>query len=94
MTNWTVDVPPRLYEEFARLTPGGRRVVHKVLDQLAQDPRDPRSSTEPIVGAELRRITTTPAPDTGDRITVLYRVQEPPGSGGGTVSVIFILSGP
>jgi hypothetical protein len=48
-----------------------------VLDRLAVDPRDPSSSTEPITGAELRRIDTEPAADTGDRITLLYRVQAP-----------------
>lgn len=95
MTDWQVLVPPRLYEEFAALSPGGRRVVHDVLDQLATEPRDPRSSTEPIHGAELRRIMTAPAPDTGDRITVLYRVTDPENAAEtGTVSVLFILAGP
>ncbi|MGW2793619.1 hypothetical protein ACWC9H_27320 [Streptomyces sp. NPDC001251] len=94
MTHWNVLVPPRLYEEFARLSPGGRRVVHDVLDRLAIDPRDPASSTEPIAGAELRRIDTAPAPDTGDRITVLYRVEDPDGEEPGTVSVIFVVHGP
>ncbi|MFF3404327.1 hypothetical protein ACFYW6_38595 [Streptomyces sp. NPDC002659] len=62
MTKWNVLVPPRLYEEFAHLSAGGGRVVHEVLNQLAYEPRDPASSTEPIAGVELRRITTAPAP--------------------------------
>ncbi|MHC3394687.1 hypothetical protein ACLQ2E_35300 [Streptomyces lavendulocolor] len=94
MTRWTVEVPPRLYEEVAHLSPGGRRAVHDVLDALAVDPRDPASSTEPIAGAELRRIDTDPAKDTGDRITVLYRVHRPEGDQPGRVEVIFILAGP
>ncbi|NWF30886.1 hypothetical protein HW130_32360 [Streptomyces sp. PKU-EA00015] len=94
MTNWTVVVPPRLYEEFAHLSAAGRRVVHDTLEGLAEDPRDPASSTEPIAGAELRRITTRPTPDTGDRITLLYRVHPPEQDEPGRVEVIFILSGP
>lgn len=95
MTDWLVEVPARLYEEFAHLSPGGRRVVHDVLEQLATDPRDPHSSTEPIQGAELRRIMTAPAPDTGDRITVLYRVTDPDQPGDtGRVTVLYVLSGP
>lgn len=94
MTHWSVDVPPPLYEEFARLSPGDRKAVHDVLDQLAADPRDPASSTEPITGAELRRIDTAPASDTGERITLLYRVQDPEGDEPGRVSVIFLLFGP
>ncbi|MFF7176817.1 hypothetical protein [Streptomyces pseudovenezuelae] len=95
MTEWNVEVPERLFAEFAHLSPGGRRAVHKVLEQLATDPRDPASSTEPIKGAELRRILTEPAPDTGDRITVLYRVTDPEGPDlPGRVSVLFIVSGP
>lgn len=69
--------------------------MHKVLEQLATDPRNPASSTEPITGAELRRILTDPAPDTGDRITLLYRVTEPEDAGQpGIVSVLYIVSGP
>lgn len=95
MTDWQVEVPERLYPEVAHLSPGGRRAVHDVLDQLAVDPRDPHSSTEPIQGAELRRIMTAPATDTGDRITVLYRVVAPEGPDQpGRVIVVFILSGP
>lgn len=95
MTDWQVDVPERLFEEFAHLSPGGRRVVHDLLDQLAADPRDPASSTEPIQGAELRRILTDPAPDTGDRITVLYRVTDPEGPDQpGRISILYIVSGP
>ncbi|MGW1767171.1 hypothetical protein ACWCQL_24270 [Streptomyces sp. NPDC002073] len=94
MTNWTVEVPPRLYEEVAHLSPGGRRALHDLLDRLTVDPRDPASSTEPIAGAELRRIDTAPATDTGDRITLLYRVHAPEGDQPGRVEAIFILSGP
>ncbi|WP_438297878.1 type II toxin-antitoxin system RelE family toxin [Streptomyces sp. HUAS TT7] len=94
MTNWTVVVPPRLYEEFAQISPGGRRAVHDVLDQLAADPRPPSSTTEPITSAELRRIDTAPAADTGDRITLLYRVEDPEGDEPGLVSVIYVLHGP
>ncbi|MFD8146118.1 hypothetical protein [Streptomyces sp. NPDC059708] len=95
MTLWTIDVPPRLYEEVAHLSPGGRRALHDLLDSLAVDPRDPASSTEPITAAELRRIDTAPAPDTGDRTTLLYRVHAPEaGQAAGRVEVIFILTGP
>ncbi|MFE9484521.1 hypothetical protein ACFYNM_38815 [Streptomyces spororaveus] len=94
MTHWTVEVPPRLYEEIAHLSAGGRRAVHDLLDTLAADPRDPASSTEPITGAELRRIDTAPAKDSGDRITLLYRVHAPEADQPGRVEVIFILSGP
>ncbi|MER7049905.1 hypothetical protein [Streptomyces jumonjinensis] len=94
MTRWTVEVPTRLYEEFARLSSGGRRAVHDVLDRLAVEPRDPTSSTEPIEGAELRRIDTEPAKDTGDRITLLYRVHPPREDSPGRVEVIFLLFGP
>ncbi|MER6603812.1 MULTISPECIES: hypothetical protein [Streptomyces] len=94
MSRWSVEVPPRLYEEVARLSPGGRRAVHDVLDRLAVEPRDPASSTEPIAGAELRRIDTDPAKDTGDRITLLYRVHPPEDDAPGRVEAIFILSGP
>ncbi|KOV17255.1 hypothetical protein ADK91_02875 [Streptomyces sp. XY511] len=94
MTPWTVEVPPRLYEEVAHLSPGGRRAVHDLLDSLAVDPRDPASSTEPIAGAELRRIDTAPVKDAGgDRITLLYRVHGPESGRAGCVEVIFILSG-
>jgi hypothetical protein len=65
------------------------------LTALAIDPRDPHSTTEPIQGAELRRIMTQPAPDTGDRITVLYRVTDPEGPDSpGRVTVLFVISGP
>ncbi|MDL5205361.1 hypothetical protein [Streptomyces sp. ALI-76-A] len=95
MTDWSVEVPPRLYEEFAHLSAGARRAVHDVLDQLAVDPRDPHSSVEPVRGAELRRIMTQPSPDTGNRISVLYRVHEPLETGEpGRVEVVWILSGP
>lgn len=95
MTDWSIEVPPRLYEEFAHLSPGGRRAVHDVLTRLAADPRDPLSSTEPVAGAELRRIMTEPAADTGDRITLLYRVSDPDGPDHpGTVSIIYVISGP
>ncbi|WP_274565111.1 hypothetical protein [Streptomyces spiramyceticus] len=65
-----------------------------MLDRLTVEPRDPTSSTEPITGAELRRIDTEAAKDTGDRITILYRVHSPEGDDPGRVEVIFLLSGP
>ncbi|WP_329151216.1 hypothetical protein OG275_38265 (plasmid) [Streptomyces niveus] len=95
MTRWNVEVPPRLYEEVAHLSAGGRRAVHDVLDRLAVEPRDPASSTEPIEGAELRRIDTEPAKDSGDRITLLYRVHPAQENDGpGRVEIIYLLSGP
>ncbi len=95
MTHWNIQIPERLYEEFAHLSPGGRRVLHDVLDRLAADPRDPASTTEPITGAELRRIDSESAADTGDRITLLYRVQDPDSDQQpGTITVIFVLHGP
>ncbi|MFE9406815.1 hypothetical protein ACFYNY_34470 [Streptomyces sp. NPDC006530] len=94
VTHWNVQVPSRLYEEFAHLSPGGRRAVHDVLDRLAVDPREPASTTEPVTGAELRRIDTAPAADTGDRITILYRVQDPDSGQPGTVTLIYVLHGP
>ncbi|MFD9850505.1 hypothetical protein [Streptomyces parvus] len=94
MSDWAVKVPPRLYEEFAQLSGSGRRVVHEVLAQLARDPRDPDTSTEPITGAELRRITTRPTADTGDRITLLYRVHADDPAQPGHVEIIYLISGP
>lgn len=48
-----------------------------------------------VCGAQLRRITTAAAADTGDRITLLYRVHPPEeGESTGRVEVIFILAGP
>lgn len=94
MTQWQVEVPPRLYEEFAHLTGPGRKAVHQLLDQLAVDPRGPHSSREPVAGAELRQIATPPTTDTGDRIAILYRVHEPAPGSAGRVEIIFIMSGP
>lgn len=95
MSRWTVVVPPRLYEEFAHLSGAGRKAVHDALDQLAEDPRNPSTSREPIEGAELRQISTEPTTDTGDRIAVLYRIHSPTAPGQpGTVEVIWLLSGP
>lgn len=95
MSRWTVLVPPRLYEEFAHLSSAGRKAVHDVLALLAEDPRNPATSREPIEGAELRQISTEPTADTGDRITVLYRVHSPTTPDEpGQVEVIFVLSGP
>ncbi|MEU1121816.1 MULTISPECIES: hypothetical protein [unclassified Streptomyces] len=92
---WQIEVPPRLYDEFAHLSGPGRRAVHDVLDQLAADPRNPQSSREPLAGAELRQISTAPTSDTADRITVLYRVHAPAEPDEpGRVEVIWILSGP
>ncbi|MGW1674571.1 hypothetical protein [Streptomyces sp. NPDC002324] len=95
MTLWNVVVPPRLYEEFAHLSPAGRKAVHDILVTLAADPRDPASSREPIEGAELRQISTRPTTDTGDQIAVLYRVHDPADAGEpGTVELIYVISGP
>ncbi|MGW1666195.1 hypothetical protein [Streptomyces microflavus] len=93
MSDWSVEVPERLYEEFARLSGPGRRAVHEALAQLARDPRDPQSSAEPITGAELRRITTRPTADTGDRITLLYRVHTDDAQPG-RIEIIYVISGP
>ncbi|MEU5959230.1 hypothetical protein [Streptomyces sp. NPDC047525] len=94
MTLWNVEVGPQLYDEFAHLSGPGRRAVHDVLDWLALDPRNPSSSREPIAGAELRQISTAPTADTGDRITILYRIHPPAGDEPGRVEVIFVMSGP
>ncbi|MEU8528138.1 MULTISPECIES: hypothetical protein [Streptomyces] len=94
MTHWIVQVPRRLYPEFAHLSPGGRRAVHDALARLAEDPRDAASTAEPVKGAELRRFVSEPATDTGDRITLLYRVHEPKGRTPGRVEIIFLLAGP
>ncbi|MET9162063.1 hypothetical protein ABZX56_30445 [Streptomyces parvulus] len=95
MTDWRVEVPERLFEEFAHLSPGGRRAVHDVLERLTVDPRDPGSTSEPIQGAELRRIMTEPAADSGDRITVLYRITEPESpTQQGRITILYIISGP
>ncbi|MFF9011855.1 hypothetical protein ACF09C_02635 [Streptomyces sp. NPDC014870] len=94
MTRWIVQVPRRLYPEFAHLSPGGRRAVHDALALLAADPQSPASTTEPLQALELRRITTQPTTDTGVTITILYRVHEPQGQSPGRVEIIFILVGP
>ncbi|MEU9062415.1 hypothetical protein AB0D13_27000 [Streptomyces sp. NPDC048430] len=94
MSDWHVDVPERLFEEFAHLSGAGLRAVHELLAQLVTDPRDPASSTEPVAGAELRRITTRPTTDTGDRITLLYRVHAPSADQAGRIEIIFMVSGP
>ncbi|MFF8279883.1 hypothetical protein ACF05T_27880 [Streptomyces lateritius] len=94
MTHWNVQVPRRLYAEFAHLSPGGRRAVHDALALLAADPRTPASTAEPVQALELRRLTTEPATDTGVAITILYRVHEPRGERPGRVELIFILAGP
>ncbi|WP_137991701.1 hypothetical protein [Streptomyces vilmorinianum] len=94
MTHWIVQVPRRLYVEFAHLAPGERRAVHDTLALLAADPRPAASASEPLQAAELRRILTKPASDTGAKITILYRVREPQGTKPGHVELIFILAGP
>ncbi|MET8102228.1 hypothetical protein ABZV29_38245 [Streptomyces sp. NPDC005236] len=95
MTQWTVLVPPRLYEEFAQLSGPGRKAVHEVLALLAEDPRNAATSREPITGAELRQISTEPTADTGDRISILYRVHDPAdASETGHVEIIYVISGP
>ncbi|MFF8609658.1 hypothetical protein ACF06X_27470 [Streptomyces sp. NPDC015346] len=94
MTHWIVQVPRRLYAEFAHLSPGGRRAVHDALALLAADPRPPGSTGEPVQAIELRRLTTEPTTDTGVAITLLYRVHDPQGKRPGRVELIFILAGP
>uniref|UniRef100_UPI003F4973FA hypothetical protein n=1 Tax=unclassified Streptomyces TaxID=2593676 RepID=UPI003F4973FA len=75
--------------------------MHHLFQQLAADPRDTEISTsEPIKGAELRRALTAPSADTGERVSVLYRIH--PGDPGdvydtpGTpyVEIIFLIWGP
>ncbi|MFG2867197.1 hypothetical protein [Streptomyces sp. NPDC048338] len=92
---WTVQVPRRLYPEFAHLSPDGRRAVHDALAALAEDPRSPASSAEPVQAIELRRLTTRPTTDTGVTITLLYRVHPPLGRAKtGRVEIVFLIVGP
>ncbi|MCX5207699.1 hypothetical protein OG897_40670 [Streptomyces sp. NBC_00237] len=87
---WSVDVPERLREEFAQqLAPGERRAVHDLLALLAADPR--MGAVEPVpLSVELRRALTAPATDTGQRVSILYRVH----ADRRTVEIIYILTGP
>ncbi|WP_198359178.1 hypothetical protein [Streptomyces fildesensis] len=86
---WTIDIPERLGEEFAHLTPAGRRAVYDACRQLAQDPTI-NATSEPVRGADLRRVTTDPTTGTGDRITLLYRIHHDEGR----VELIFLIAGP
>ncbi|MFC9233626.1 hypothetical protein ACFTZI_32505 [Streptomyces decoyicus] len=73
---WEIDFPERLAEEFARLSAGERRAVYDLLKRLADEPRGDSSTREPITAAELRRAHSDPAADSGDRVTVLYRIHD------------------
>ncbi|MDT9687060.1 hypothetical protein Q5762_01595 [Streptomyces sp. P9(2023)] len=94
MTQWAVQVPRRLYAEFAHLSPAGRRAVHDALALLATDPRHPTSTAGPVQSAEIRHLTTAPTPDTAVTITLLYRVHDPKPQTPGRVELLFILTGP
>ncbi|MFI8823893.1 hypothetical protein [Streptomyces sp. NPDC053431] len=94
MTHWIVEIPRRLYNEIAHLSPGGRRALHDALASLAEDPRPPESRAEPLRDAELRRVATVPASDTGTTITLLYRIHDPASGKPGRVEIIFLLAGP
>jgi hypothetical protein len=85
---WDILVPERLNAEIASLTPGERRAVYTCLKQLADDPRT--GAEEPVPGAELRRILTAPAIDTGDQVTLLYRVHP----ADHRVEIVWFLAGP
>ncbi|MFJ4880875.1 hypothetical protein ACIP93_37495 [Streptomyces sp. NPDC088745] len=86
---WSVVVHERLGTEFAeQLSPGERRAVHDLLAVLAVDPRT--GVSEPVQSAELRRALTAPAADTGQRVSVLYRVHQETC----TVEILYILTGP
>jgi hypothetical protein len=86
---WSVVVPERLSVEFAeQLAPGERRAVHDLLALLATNPR--LGVAEPLPSVELRRALSAPAADTGQRVSVLYRVHDDRR----TVEIIYILTGP
>ncbi|MEU6332763.1 hypothetical protein ABZ851_36785 [Streptomyces sp. NPDC047049] len=85
---WNVDFPERLNVEFAHLSAGERRAIYDLIKRLADDPR--HGTEEPISGAELRRAMTDPAADSGDRITVLYRVHDDERR----LTLIWIVAGP
>ncbi|MFC5724859.1 hypothetical protein ACFP1Z_32395 [Streptomyces gamaensis] len=88
MSDWQIVMPARLNEEMARLTPSGRRAVHDALAALARDPQT--GAEEVIAGAEIRRHRTQPTADTGDRISVLYRVH----ARERRIEVIYLIAGP
>ncbi|EOT04364.1 hypothetical protein [Streptomyces noursei] len=75
MNGWSIQFPERLNEEFSHLTAGERRAIYDLFKQLADDPRA-GATREPINAAELRRALTDPATDSGERITVLYRIHD------------------
>lgn len=85
---WNIDFPERLNVEFSHLTQGERRAIYDLIKRLADDPR--QGVEEPITGAELRRAMTNPATDSGDRITILYRVHDAEHS----ISLVWFLAGP
>ncbi|GAA0439168.1 hypothetical protein [Streptomyces luteireticuli] len=87
MSDWQIVMPARLGDEVAHLTPSGRRVVHDALAALALDPH--AGAEEVITGAEVRRYRTRPT-DTGDRISILYRLHADTRS----VEIVFLLAGP
>lgn len=71
---WSIDFPERLNAEFAHLSPGERHAIYNALKRAADDPRS--GTEEPVKGAEIRRALTDPAADSGDRVTILYRIHE------------------
>ncbi|MER7520641.1 hypothetical protein [Streptomyces sp. NPDC126499] len=91
---WIVVVRRNLYSEIAHLSPGGRRALHDALAALAEDPRPAESRREPLRTAELRRVATAPAADTGITVTLLYRVHDPAEGRPGQVEVLFLVAGP
>ncbi|MFI8966538.1 hypothetical protein ACIGO8_31005 [Streptomyces sp. NPDC053493] len=91
---WAVEIPRRLYSTIAHLSPGGRRALHDALAALADDPRPAESRTEQLQGAELRRVATLPAADTGITVTLLYRVHDTGDGEPGRVEIVFLVAGP
>ncbi|MER6845829.1 type II toxin-antitoxin system RelE family toxin [Streptomyces platensis] len=90
MSGWGIEFPERLNDEFAHLSAGERRAIYDLLKQLADEPRAGTSTREPITAAELRRALTSPAADSGDRVTILYRLDDETR----TVQLIWFLAGP
>jgi hypothetical protein len=85
---WHIDFPERLNTEFAHLSAGERRVIYNLIKRLADDPY--QGTAEPIADAELRRAMTDPAADSGDRITVLYRIHPDEHR----IALVWFLAGP
>ncbi|WP_433860361.1 hypothetical protein [Streptomyces kronopolitis] len=90
MSAWGIEFPERLNDEFAHLSAGERRAIYDLLKRIADEPRADSSTREPITAAELRRALTDPAADSGDRVTILYRVHEETM----TLQLIWFVAGP